>query len=139
MQVLTTSTATQYLKFTTRSTVTTSDIILLYCEDKNTSEVITIDSVDVSSYYTQIGALFTLTENYNYTFKICTNNTSSVLQANDYTNILTSTNDTIDLTGSNTTITVKHFGKIFCTNQTTYSLNDNEYISKNTTSEFIYI
>ena len=96
MQVLTTSTATQYLKFTTRSTVTTSDIILLYCEDKNTSEVITIDSVDVSSYYTQIGALFTLTENYNYTFKICTNNTSSVLQANDYTNILTSTNDTID-------------------------------------------
>ena len=137
MQVLTTSTSSQSLKITVRSAVTNSDVIQLTNETTKEISYITITSYSVDSYYTTINTIFNLEENTFYTFKIQQGGTLNTLQDESYNEILTESNDVLELDGASTTSTIKHYNRIFCTNQTNYSINDNVYINKSSNNDYI--
>jgi hypothetical protein len=139
MQVLTTSTSEQSIKVTTREPLTASDIIALTNESTKTVEYIAINSYSDGGYYTIVNANFNLSEGVFYTFKVKNGGTLNTLQAEDYEEVLTEANDVIELDGVTSTQSIKHYGKIFCTDQTNYDINNNEYTSKSSNNDFIFL
>lgn len=139
MQVLTTSTSEQSIKVTTREPLTASDIIALTNESTKTVEYIAINSYSDGGYYTIVNANFNLSEGVFYTFKVKNGGTLNTLQTEDYEEILTEANDVIELDGVTSTQSIKHYGKIFCTDQTNYDINNNEYTSKSSNNDFIFL
>ena len=139
MQVLTTSTSEQSIKVTTREPLTASDIIALTNESTKTVEYIAINSYSDGGYYTIVNANFNLSEGVFYTFKVKNGGTLNTLQAEDYEEVLTEANDVIELDGVTSTQRIKHYGKIFCTDQTNYDINNNEYTSKSSNNDFIFL
>lgn len=139
MQVLTTSTSEQSIKVTTREPLTASDIIALTNESTKTVEYIAINSYSDGGYYTIVNANFNLSEGVFYTFKVKNGGTLNTLQAEDYEEVLTEANDVIELDGVVSTQSIKHYGKIFCTDQTNYDINNNEYTSKSSNNDFIFL
>jgi hypothetical protein len=139
MQVLTTSTSEQSIKVTTRESLTSADIIALTNENTKVIEYIAINSYSDGGYYTIVNAEFNLSEGVFYTFKIKNGGTLNTLQAEDYEEILTEANDVIELDGVTSTQSIKHYGRIFCTDQTNYDINNNEYTSKSSNNDFIFL
>ena len=139
MNVLTTSLLSQSLKVTVRSAITSSDLIVLRNETTKDVSVIAIDSFSDSGYYYTINALFELNEGTFYSFKIQNVDNVTNLQDEAYNDILTEFNDVIELEDNSLTIGVKHYGMIFCTDQTDYSINKNEYNTRQSNNDFITI
>ena len=139
MNVLKTSLLEQSLKVTVRSAINSNDVIVLRNETTKDVSIIHIDSVTDSGYYYTINALFELNEGTFYSFKIQNVENTTNLQDEDYNDILTEFNDAIELEEDSLTIGVKHYGMIFCTDQTDYSINKNEYNTRQSNNEFITI
>ena len=116
MQVLTTSTSEQSIKVTTRESLTSADLIALTNENTKVIEYIAINSYSDGGYYTIVNANFNLSEGVFYTFKLC-----------------------LLVDGVISTQSIKHYGRIFCTDQTNYDINNNEYTSKSSNNDFIFL
>lgn len=139
MIVLTTSTSSQSFNFVPR-TGTQPTVMLITDEETNTTESVTISSYTVGAYYDTITASFTLKEGRFYTIKLQNYDSDEYLQANDFSFLLTSQNDKIDIYGYSGTTEVMYYGKIFCTDQTgNYSVNSGVYQQKNSTNDFLYL
>lgn len=139
MIVLTTSTSSQSFNFIPR-TGTQPTVMLITDEETNTTENVTITSYVVDTYFDTITATFSLKEGRYYTVRLQNFDSDEYLQTDDYSYLLTSQNDRIEIDGYNGTTEVMYVGKIFCTDQTTdYSVNSGQYQQKNTTNDFLYL
>jgi hypothetical protein len=139
MIVLTTSTSSQSFNFIPR-TGTQPTVMLITDEETNTTENVTITSYVVDTYFDTITASFSLREGRYYTVRLQNFDSDEYLQTDDYSYLLTSQNDRIEIDGYNGTTEVMYVGKIFCTDQTTdYSVNSGQYQQKNTTNDFLYL
>ena len=139
MIVLTTSTSSQSFNFVPR-TGTQPTVMLITDEETNTTESVTISSYTNGTYYDTITASFTLKEGRFYTIKLQNYDSDEYLQANDFSFLLTSQNDKIDIYGYAGTTEVMYYGKIFCTDQTgNYSVNSGVYQQKQSNNDFIYL
>lgn len=139
MIVLTTSTSSQSFNFVPR-TGTQPTVMLITDEETNTTESVTISSYTNGTYYDTITASFTLKEGRFYTIKLQNYDSDQYLQANDFSFLLTSQNDKIDIYGYAGTTEVMYYGKIFCTDQTgNYSVNSGVYQQKQSNNDFIYL
>ena len=139
MNILTTSNSAQNLNITVRENLTANDVIYLYNESTKEVSYVDIISYSASSYYTIINAIFNLEENTSYIFKIQNGGSLDTLQAEDFTNILTENNEAIELENAFNVSNIKYYGRIFCTNQTNYSINNNTYIDKSSNNDFIFL
>ena len=139
MIVLTTSTSSQSFNFIPR-TGTQPTVMLITDEETNTTESVTITSYTNGTYYDTITASFNLKEGRYYTIRLQNFDSDEYLQTDDFSYLLTSQNDRIDIDGYNGTTEVMYVGKIFCTDQTTdYSVNSGQYQQKNSTNDFLYL
>lgn len=139
MIVLTTSTSSQSFNFIPR-TGTQPTVMLITDEETNTTENVTITSYVIDTYFDTITASFSLREGRYYTVRLQNFDSDEYLQTDDYSYLLTSQNDRIEIDGYNGTTEVMYVGKIFCTDQTTdYSVNSGQYQQKNTTNDFLYL
>mgnify|MGYP001333089094 FL=1 len=139
MNILTTSNSAQNLNITVRENLTGNDVIYLYNESTKEVSYVDIISYSASSYYTIVNAIFNLEENTSYIFKIQNGGSLDTLQAEDFTNILTENNEVIELENALNVSNIKYYGRIFCTNQTNYSINNNTYIDKSSNNDFIFL
>ena len=139
MNILTTSNSAQNLNITVRENLTGNDVIYLYNESTKEVSYVDIISYSASSYYTIVNAIFNLEENTSYIFKIQNGGSLDTLQAEDFTNILTENNEAIELENAFNVSNIKYYGRIFCTNQTNYSINNNTYIDKSSNNDFIFL
>tara|TARA_Y100000385_G_C12655073_1_gene451213 strand:+ start:87 stop:506 length:420 start_codon:yes stop_codon:yes gene_type:complete len=139
MNILTTSNSAQNLNITVRENLTGNDVIYLYNESTKEVSYVDIISYSASSYYTIVNAIFNLEENTSYIFKIQNGGSLDTLQAEDFTNILTENNEVIELENAFNVSNIKYYGRIFCTNQTNYSINNNTYIDKSSNNDFIFL
>ena len=139
MIVLTTSTSSQSFNFIPR-TGTQSTVMLITDEETNTTENVTITSYVVDTYFDTITATFNLKEGRYYTVRLQNFDSDEYLQTDDFSYLLTSQNDRIEIDGYDGTTEVLYVGKIFCTDQTTdYSVNSGQYQQKNSTNDFLYL
>lgn len=139
MIVLTTSTSSQSFNFIPR-TGTQPTVMLITDEETNTTESVTITSYVVDTYFDTITATFNLKEGRYYTVRLQNFDSDEYLQTDDFSYLLTSQNDRIDIDGYDGTTEVMYVGKIFCTDQTTdYSVNSGQYQQKNSTNDFLYL
>lgn len=139
MIVLTTSTSSQSFSFIPR-TGTQPTVMLITDEETNTTESVTISSYTSGTYYDTITASFSLKEGRFYTIKLQNYDSDEYLQANDFSFLLTSQNDKIDIYGYAGTTEVMYYGKIFCTDQTgNYSVNSGVYQQKQSNNDFLYL
>ena len=139
MIVLTTSTSSQSINVITRGNAVPT-VLLLTDEETNTTESITIESYTSGDYYDTLTATFALKEGRFYTLKLQNYDNDDYLQANDFSFILTSQNDKLEINGYTGTTEVLHYAKVFCTDQPgEYSVNDGVYQQKNSTNDFIYL
>lgn len=139
MIVLTTSTSSQSFSFIPR-TGTQPTVMLITDEETNTTESVTISSYTAGTYYDTITASFSLKEGRFYTVKLQNYDSDEYLQANDFSFLLTSQNDKIDIYGYAGTTEVMYYGKIFCTDQTgNYSVNSGVYQQKQSNNDFLYL
>ena len=139
MIVLTTSTSLQSFSFIPR-TGTQPTVMLITDEETNTTQSVTISSYTSGTYYDTITASFTLKEGRFYTVKLQNYDSDEYLQANDFSFLLTSQNDKIDIYGYSGTTEVMYYGKIFCTDQTgNYSVNSGVYQQKQSNNDFLYL
>lgn len=139
MIVLTTSTSSQSFNFIPR-TGTQPTVMLITDEETNTTESVTITSYVVDTYFDTITATFNLKEGRYYTVRLQNFDSDEYLQTDDYSYLLTSQYDRIEIDGYNGTTEVMYVGKIFCTDQTTdYSVNSGQYQQKNSTNDFLYL
>ena len=139
MIVLTTSTSSQSFNFIPR-TGTQPTVMLITDEETNTTENVTITSYVVDTYFDTITATFNLKEGRYYTVRLQNFDSDEYLQTDDYSYLLTSQYDKIEIDGYNGTTEVMYVGKIFCTDQTTdYSVNSGQYQQKNSTNDFLYL
>lgn len=139
MIVLTTSTSSQSFNFIPR-TGTQPTVMLITDEETNTTENVTITSYVVDTYFDTITATFNLKEGRYYTVRLQNFDSDDYLQTDDFSFLLTSQNDRIEIDGYNGTTEVLYIGKIFCTDQTTaYSVNSGQYQQKNSTNDFLYL
>ena len=139
MIVLTTSTSLQSFSFIPR-TGTQPTVMLITDEETNTTESVTISSYTSGTYYDTITASFSLKEGRFYTIKLQNYDSDEYLQANDFSFLLTSQNDKIDIYGYAATTEVMYYGKIFCTDQTgNYSVNSGVYQQKQSNNDFLYL
>ena len=139
MIVLTTSTSLQSFSFSPR-TGTQPTVMLITDEETNTTQSVTISSYTSGTYYDTITASFTLKEGRFYTVKLQNYDSDEYLQANDFSFLLTSQNDKIDIYGYSGTTEVMYYGKIFCTDQTgNYSVNSGVYQQKQSNNDFLYL
>lgn len=139
MIVLTTSTSSQSFNFIPR-TGTQPTVMLITDEETNTTESVTITSYVVDTYFDTITATFNLKEGRYYTVRLQNFDSDEYLQTDDFSYLLTSQNDRIEIDGYNGTTEVMYVGKIFCTDQTTdYSVNSGQYQQKNSTNDFLYL
>ena len=139
MIVLTTSTSSQSFNFIPR-TGTQPTVMLITDEETNTTESVTITSYVVDTYFDTITATFNLREGRYYTVRLQNFDSDEYLQTDDYSYLLTSQYDRIEIDGYNGTTEVMYVGKIFCTDQTTdYSVNSGQYQQKNSTNDFLYL
>lgn len=139
MIVLTTSTSSQSFSFIPR-TGTQPTVMLITDEETNTTESVTISSYTSGTYYDTITASFNLKEGRFYTIKLQNYDSDEYLQANDFSFLLTSQNDKIDIYGYAGTTEVMYYGKIFCTDQTgNYSVNSGVYQQKQSNNDFLYL
>ena len=139
MNILTTSNSAQNLNITVRENLTANDVIYLYNESTKEVSYVDIISYSASSYYTIVNAIFNLEENTSYIFKIQNGGSLDTLQAEDFTNILTENNEVIELENAFNVSNIKYYGRIFCTNQTNYSINNNTYVDKSSNNDFIFL
>lgn len=139
MIVLTTSTSSQSFNFIPR-TGTQPTVMLITDEETNTTENVTISSYVVDTYFDTITANFNLKEGRYYTVRLQNFDSDEYLQTDDFSYLLTSQNDRIEIDGYDGTTEVMYVGKIFCTDQTTdYSVNSGQYQQKNSTNDFLYL
>lgn len=139
MIVLTTSTSSQSFNFIPR-TGTQPTVMLITDEETNTTENVTITSYVVDTYFDTITATFNLKEGRYYTIRLQNFDSDEYLQTDDFSYLLTSQNDRIEIDGYDGTTEVLYVGKIFCTDQTTdYSVNSGQYQQKNSTNDFLYL
>ena len=139
MIVLTTSTSSQSFNFIPR-TGTQPTVMLITDEETNTTENVTITSYVVDTYFDTITATFNLKEGRYYTVILQNFDSDEYLQTDDFSYLLTSQNDRIEIDGYDGTTEVLYVGKIFCTDQTTdYSVNSGQYQQKNSTNDFLYL
>ena len=139
MIVLTTSTSSQSFSFIPR-TGTQPTVMLITDEETNTTESVNISSYTSGTYYDTITATFNLKEGRFYTIKLQNYDSDEYLQANDFSFLLTSQNDKIDIYGYAGTTEVMYYGKIFCTDQTgNYSVNSGVYQQKQSNNDFLYL
>ena len=139
MIVLTTSTSSQSFSFIPR-TGTQPTVMLITDEETNTTESVTISSYTSGTYYDTITASFSLKEGRFYTVKLQNYDSDEYLQANDFSFLLTSQNDKIDIYGYAGTTEVMYYGKIFCTDQIgNYSVNSGVYQQKQSNNDFLYL
>ena len=139
MIVLTTSTSSQSFNFIPR-TGTQPTVMLITDEETNTTENVTITSYLVDTYFDTITATFNLKEGRYYTVRLQNFDSDEYLQTDDFSYLLTSQYDRIEIDGYNGTTEVMYVGKIFCTDQTTdYSVNSGQYQQKNSTNDFLYL
>ena len=139
MIVLTTSTSSQSFNFIPR-TGTQPTVMLITDEETNTTENVTITSYVVDTYFDTITATFNLKEGRYYTIRLQNFDSDEYLQTDDYSYLLTSQYDRIEIYGYNGTTEVMYVGKIFCTDQITdYSVNSGQYQQKNSTNDFLYL
>lgn len=139
MIVLTTSTSSQSFNFIPR-TGTQPTVMLITDEETNTTENVTITSYVVDTYFDTITATFNLKEGRYYTVRLQNFDSDEFLQTDDFSYLLTSQNDRIEIDGYDGTTEVLYVGKIFCTDQTTdYSVNSGQYQQKNSTNDFLYL
>ena len=139
MIVLTTSTSSQSFNFIPR-TGTQPTVMLITDEEANTTENVTITSYVVDTYFDTITATFNLKEGRYYTVRLQNFDSDEFLQTDDFSYLLTSQNDRIEIDGYDGTTEVLYVGKIFCTDQTTdYSVNSGQYQQKNSTNDFLYL
>jgi len=139
MIVLTTSTSSQSFNFIPR-TGTQPTVMLITDEETNTTENVTITSYVVDTYFDTITATFNLKEGRYYTVRLQNFDSDEYLQTDDFSYLLTSQNDRIEIDGYDGTTEVLYVGKIFCTDQTTdYSVNSGQYQQKNSTNDFLYL
>lgn len=139
MIVLTTSTSSQSFNFIPR-TGTQPTVMLITDEETNTTENVTISSYVVDTYFDTITATFNLKEGRYYTVRLQNFDSDEFLQTDDFSYLLTSQNDRIEIDGYDGTTEVLYVGKIFCTDQTTdYSVNSGQYQQKNSTNDFLYL
>ena len=139
MIVLTTSTSSQSFNFIPR-TGTQPTVMLITDEETNTTENVTITSYVVDTYFDTITATFNLKEGRYYTVRLQNFDSDEYLQTDDFSYLLTSQNDRIEIDGYSGTTEVMYVGKIFCTDQTTdYSVNSGQYQQKNSTNDFLYL
>jgi hypothetical protein len=139
MIVLTTSTSSQSFNFIPR-TGTQPTVMLITDEETNTTESVTITSYVVDTYFDTITATFNLKEGRYYTVRLQNFDSDEYLQTDDFSFLLTSQNDRLEIDGYDGTTEVMYVGKIFCTDQTTdYSVNDGQYQQKNSTNDFLYL
>ena len=139
MIVLTTSTSSQSFNFIPR-TGTQPTVMLITDEETNTTENVTISSYVVDTYFDTITATFNLKEGRYYTVRLQNFDSDEYLQTDDFSYLLTSQNDRIEIDGYDGTTEVLYVGKIFCTDQTTdYSVNSGQYQQKNSTNDFLYL
>ena len=139
MIVLTTSTSSQSFNFIPR-TGTQPTVMLITDEETNTTENVTISSYVVDTYFDTITANFNLKEGRYYTVRLQNFDSDEYLQTDDFSFLLTSQNDRLEIDGYDGTTEVMYVGKIFCTDQTTdYSVNDGQYQQKNSTNDFLYL
>ena len=139
MNILTTSNSAQNLNITVRENLTANDVVYLYNESTKEVSYVDIISYSTSSYYTIVNAIFNLDENISYIFKIQNGGSLDTLQAEDFTNILTENNEVIELENAFNVSNIKYYGRIFCTNQTDYSINNNTYVDKSSNNDFIFL
>jgi hypothetical protein len=87
------------------------DTIRVFSEAENTSVDITEFTTTAGGYYINVSAIFDLRENFTYTIKLLNEGT------------------------------VVFYDKMFCTNQTVsdFSVNDSEYIQRQSANNFIVI
>ena len=139
MIVLTTSTSSQSFNFIPR-TGTQPTVMLITDEETNTTESVTITSYVIDTYFDTITATFNLREGRYYTIRLQNFDSDEYLQTDDFSYLLTSQYDRIEIDGYNGTTEVMYVGKIFCTDQTTdYSVNSGQYQQKNSTNDFLYL
>lgn len=139
MIVLTTSTSSQSFNFIPR-TGTQPTVMLITDEETNTTENVTITSYVIDTYFDTITATFNLREGRYYTIRLQNFDSDEYLQTDDFSYLLTSQNDRIEIDGYDGTTEVMYVGKIFCTDQTTdYSVNSGQYQQKNSTNDFLYL
>lgn len=139
MIVLTTSTSSQSFNFIPR-TGTHPTVMLITDEETNTTESVTISSYTPGTYYDTITASFSLKEGRYYTVRLQNYDSDEYLQTDDFSYLLTSQNDRIDIYGYDGTTEVMYYGKIFCTDQTgNYSVNSGVYQQKQSTNDFLYL
>ena len=139
MIVLTTSTSSQSFNFIPR-TGTQPTVMLITDEETNTTENVTITSYVVDTYFDTITATFNLKEGRYYTVRLQNYDSDEYLQTDDFSYLLTSQNDRIDIYGYDGTTEVMYYGKIFCTDQTgNYSVNSGVYQQKQSTNDFLYL
>lgn len=139
MIVLTTSTSSQSFNFIPR-TGTQPTVMLITDEETNTTENVTITDYVVETYFDTITATFNLKEGRYYTVRLQNFDSDEYLQTDDFSYLLTSQNDRIEIDGYDGTTEVMYVGKIFCTDQTTdYSVNSGQYQQKNSTNDFLYL
>ena len=139
MIVLTTSTSSQSFNFIPR-TGTQPTVMLITDEETNTTESVTITSYVVDTYFDTITATFNLKEGRYYTVRLQNFDSDEYLQTDDFSYLLTSQNDRLEIDGYDGTTEVMYVGKIFCTDQTTdYSVNSGQYQQKNSTNDFLYL
>ena len=139
MIVLTTSTSSQSFSFIPR-TGTQPTVMLITDEETNTTQSVNITSYTSGTYYDTITASFNLKEGRFYTVKLQNYDSDEYLQANDFSFLLTSQNDKIDIYGYAGTTEVMYYGKIFCTDQTgNYSVNSGVYQQKQSNNDFLYL
>ena len=139
MIVLTTSTSSQSFNFIPR-TGTQPTVMLITDEETNTTESVTISSYTSGTYYDTITASFSLKEGRYYTVRLQDYDNDEYLQTNNFSFLLTSQNDRIDINGYTGTTEVMYYGKIFCTDQTgNYSVNSGVYQQKQSTNDFLYL
>ena len=53
--------------------------------------------------------------------------------------MLTENKQVIELENAFNVSNIKYYGRIFCTNQTNYSINNNTYIDKSSNNDFIFL
>ena len=139
MILLTTSTSSQSFSFIPR-TGTQPTVMLITDEETNTTQSVNITSYTSGTYYDTITASFNLKEGRFYTVKLQNYDNDEYLQTNDFSFLLTSQNDRIDIYGYSGTTEVMYYGKIFCTDQTgNYSVNSGVYQQKQSNNDFLYL
>ena len=139
MIVLTTSTSSQSFNFIPR-TGTQPIVMLITDEETNTTESVTISSYTSGTYYDTITASFSLKEGRYYTVRLQNYDSDEYLQTDDFSYLLKSQNDRIDIYGYDGTTEVMYYGKNFCTDQTgNYSVNSGVYQQKQSTNDFLYL